>query len=265
MIKLRMTIDSIVLYRPVEVVVAIPHGFLTPKGPFKTVWALHCAMGDGELFFHSLGLTGVIDKENIIVIAPSMGNGYYINSAFERQADFLNDELFPAIRDNLPVSTEPADNMLLGISMGGFGAIRWALESSGQFGAVAAISSVFDIKIPPDERAKKNREQRPMLKLFGEQLMPKLLLDEFGAVLPEADMDKLLSGATAKSSAKPRLALYCGEQDYLSLKQTSIFAENCKQRGLEVYLHLSPGGHNLAYWSGIVPNAIDWFLHGRAD
>lgn len=139
MIKLHMTIDSVVLYRPVEVVVAIPHGFLTSKGPYKTVWALHCAMGSGEMFFQTLGLTGIVDKENIIVIAPSMGNGFYLNSTFERQADFLSDELVHIIRRTLPVSTEAGDNMLLGISMGGFGAIRWALESSGQFGAVAAI------------------------------------------------------------------------------------------------------------------------------
>lgn len=101
--------------------------------------------------------------------------------------------------------------------------------------------------------------------LFGEQLMPKLFRNESGAVRPEADLDRLLTEASSKSSPMPRLALYCGEQDYLNQKQTRVFAEKCKQHGLEVVQHLSEGGHNPAYWSCIVPKVMDWFLSESAE
>lgn len=260
MIKVKITIDSTVLYRPVEVVAALPHGLLTRPAPYRTIWALHCAMGNGDIFFDQLGLGAFVDKAGVAVIAPSLGNGYYVNSTFEMQADFLKNELQPTLREVLPLSPSRSDNLLLGISMGGFGAVRWALDAFDQFGAVGAISGVFDIRIPLDERAKKSREQRPLAKLFGEKLMPKLLLDASGAVSPEADLPKLLDTGAAGNVLLPRLALYCGEEDYLSLNQTTAFAEACRQRGIAAHLCLAPGGHNPAYWSTVLPEVVDWLL-----
>jgi S-formylglutathione hydrolase FrmB len=265
MIKIQMSIDSHELYRPVPITVALPHGLIASKRPYKTIWALHCAMGNGDIFFDRLGLGAIVDKTGTAIIAPSLGNGYYVNSAFERQADFLNNELYPTLLETLPLSAKREDNILLGLSMGGFGAMCWALETVGQFEAVAAISGVFDIRILPDERAQKSREQRPMLKLFAEKLMPKLLLDESGAVKPEADLGKLLDKAMASKAPLPSLALYCGCEDYLSLNQTTAFAENCRNRGLEPKLCLSPGGHNPGYWAGVMPEVVDWFLNGSRN
>jgi S-formylglutathione hydrolase FrmB len=213
-------------------------------------------MGSGELFFDALGLGGIVDTENVALIAPSLGNGYYVNSAFERQADFLNDELWPAIIDNLPVSPDQSDNFAMGISMGAFGALRWGLTNN-HFAAIAAISGVFDARIPADERIKKSRELRPLHKLFGERLMPRLLLDESGAARPDTDIDTLL---TVRQGQAPRLAFYCGQTDYLSLNQTHILAEKAVARGLKAEIYLTPGSHNAAYWAKTAPNAVNWLL-----
>ena len=219
-------------------------------------------MGSGEVFFDAVSLTNVVDKENIVLIAPSLGNGYCLNSFVERQADFLIEELLPLARKNLPVSDAREDNLLLGVSMGGFGAVRWALETPQLFGAVAAVSGVFDPRLPVDDRARKNRELRPLLKIFGEGLMSGLFMDVSGNVRPEADINLLLRELASRNLSFPRLGLFCGGQDYLSLSQTSALAETCNRLGFPAETYWSDGSNDTAYWAEALPRAMRWLLRG---
>ena len=258
MLKFRISIPSQILFRPVEVVGALPYGMTAGGTPFKTVWGLHCAMEDGDLFFHRLNLGSFTDRYGFAFIAPSLGNGYFINSPYEKQADFLQAELLPVLREMLPLSSRREDNVLLGISMGAFGAAHWALRCPETFGAVALMSGVFDASQPVDERARKNREQRPLVKLFSEKVMPLLMMDEEGNISSEADIRPWYARAAEKGA--PDFALWCGEEDYLSLEQSRNFARNCRAQGISVTEHIAPGAHNLAFWKGAVGDALHWLM-----
>lgn len=258
MITLRMRINSLTLYRPVEVSVALPYTPLSGMVCSKTLWALHPAMEGGEFFFDRLGLTRLADRYGVAVVAPSLGNGYFINSAYEKQADFLQTELMPVLREILPLSSRREDNMLLGISMGAFGAAHWALRCPETFGAAALISGVFDASLPVDERARKNREQRPLVKLFSEKVMPLLMRDEDGNISSEANIRPLYGRAAEKGA--PNFALWYGEEDYLSFEQSRNFARSCREQGINVTEHTAPGGHDLAFWEGAVNDALCWMV-----
>lgn len=258
MIKFKISIPSQILFRPVMVMGALPYGVMSEVAPFKTLWGLHCAMEDGEFFFHKLNLGSFIDRYGIAFIAPSLGNGYFINSPYEKQADFLQAELMPVLREMLPLSSRREDNMLLGISMGAFGAAHWALRCPETFGAAALISGVFDASLPVDERARKNREQRPLVKLFSEKVMPLLMRDGEGNISSEADIRPLYARAAEKGA--PDFALWYGEEDYLSLEQSRNFALNCREQGISVTEHTAPGAHNLAFWEGAVDGALHWLI-----
>lgn len=258
MIKLQMTMHSLVFYKPVQVTIVLPYAPLSPSGPYKTLWLLHPAMGNGDFFFDNFALSALVDKQHIAIVAPSLGNGYFMNSSYEQQASFLEDELRPYLQSCFPLSDRKQDNHLLGISMGAFGAVRWALSVPHAFGAVAAISGVYDVRLPLDTRAKKSRLLRPLVMLFGEKLMPKLFNDEAGIVHPNADINMLI--VRISSEECPRLALFCGEEDYISLNQTEALAEHCAVHGLDVEAFYSTGTHDLAYWSTSVVQAFHWLF-----
>ncbi len=262
MITFHFSLPSQVLHRPVTISGALPYGLMANFTALKVVWGLHCAMEGGDFFFHKLNMGSLVEQYGFAFIAPSLGNGYFINSPYERQADFLQTELMPVLRAMLPLSPLREDNMLLGISMGGFGAAHWALSCPGSFDAVAAISSIFDASIPPDERARKNREQRPLVRLFSDRLLPLLTRDKNGDILPDADI-RPLYGRAAESGA-PRFSLWYGTEDYLSLSQSANFARNCRERGIEVTEHTAPGAHNLAFWQGAVNDAVAWMMGTHA-
>jgi len=198
-----------------------------------------------------LDAASVVDNAQVALIAPSMGNGYFINSAFERQADFLQ-EMFDVMREILPLSRNRDHNALIGISMGGFGALRWALESEA-FGSVATISGVFDCRIPLDARMMKNRTQRALHTTF-EGVMRRFLLDDTQNMRPDADIRLLLERHC--HSTFPRVQLYCGEQDYLSLPQTAYVKDICTRYDCPVEIYLSEGDHNQLYWRNAFHEAV---------
>lgn len=250
MLRVRVTFPSTTLLRPVEVDIAMPGGFTSARPPFRCLWALHCAMESGPFLLDTLGLAELADNEGFAVVAPSLGNGYFINSAYERQADFLH-ELLLALPEVMALARDRAENAVLGISMGGFGAMRWALQSR-SFCSATAISGVFDCHIPPDERISTNRLQRVLYSAL-DKTMRRMLLDSSGATKKDADFASLLEQGPGEL---PSLHLFCGDADYLSLPQTMTMDELCRIHACPVTMDITQGGHDPAYWRSILPKAV---------
>jgi S-formylglutathione hydrolase FrmB len=258
LIKLRMTIESFTLMRPVEVYASLPHGILCGRAPYRALWMLHSAMKGGEMFFESRAVLELAERENLALIAPCLGLGYFTNSAHEAQADFLKEEFLTAMRRSLPVSEKRADNFVLGVSMGGFGAFRWALDAPDTFAGAAAVSSLLDPRIPLDERAMKDRKQRALILMFTKVMRSRLLTAE-GEVTPEADLRAMLL-AGKRAGLLPKLALYHGEQDYFALNSSAAFHDFCVGEGIAIVRHTAPGAHDFAYWDQTLPEAMEWLL-----
>ena len=253
-VSLRISFPSLALLRPVEIIASLPPAYSKQKPPYKTVWLLHCAMEDASLFFNSLDVEALVEKHRVAVIAPSLGNGYFINSHYERQADFL-DEMKKAIPEILPLSQRREDNSVAGISMGAFGALRWAL-ASGVFQGAAAISGVFDCHIPLDERVKKDRALKALHLMF-EKTMRNRLLDADSHARPEADLALLM----AKSAANlPNMIFHCGTEDYLSLPHTHGLEKIASETGAKTALHLKPGGHDRQFWRAALAETFTGLL-----
>lgn len=250
MMRFRLTFPSTTLLRPVEVHIAMPGGFSSGRPPFKCLWALHCAMESGSFFLDTLGLGELAGRQGFAVVAPSLGNGYFLNSVYEQQADFLQ-ELLLALPEVLALSRDRAENAVLGISMGGFGALRWALQSQA-FGSATAISGVFDCRIPPDERISTNRQQRALFFAL-DKTMRRMLLDADGATKKDADFASLLEQGHGNL---PLIQLFCGAEDWLSLPQTRAMAELCHRHDCPASLDISPGGHDPEYWRSILATAV---------
>lgn len=245
----RMTFHSKTLLRPVELMAAFPVSRNQERK--RTLWALHCAMEDGGFFFNALGAAALAKQHDIAIIAPGLGNGFFLNTSYEPQGDFLEEaaDYLPSI---LAISSKKSENAVLGVSMGGFGAMRWALESDRFFGA-AAISGVFDASLPPDKRFRENEKLAFIHDTF-DALMRSRLTDAAGQ-LPGGG--NLRSVAASHEGKWPDLWFYCGKEDYLSLNQTESFSDYCRELGAPCHLNKRlPGNHDIAYWSRALPAAV---------
>ncbi|MBQ7606407.1 MAG: hypothetical protein IJU76_00240 [Desulfovibrionaceae bacterium] len=255
--RLQITLSSIVLLRPVHITVALPDGFSKARPPYRTVWALHSAMSDGDMFFSVLGMEEFVQKEGFALVAPSLGNGYFINGSHERQADFLQTELLPTLRETLPLSTDRRDNVLLGISMGAYGAIHWALNSPETFSRVSALSGVFERPLPEHPLL---RKKRALKALYGalSPIMRQLFEDKAGVIRSEADLQPMLERLNERNtpSAWPQIRLFCGEEDYLALPHCQNMLERlCSCNGWGT-LYIAQGGHDAVFWRSILTEVV---------
>lgn len=257
MLKIHIRVDSHTLWRPVDVLIALPYGLLTEQTPRKNIWALHTAMKGPEMFFDDLSIANYIDKEYCAIIAPDMGNGFFMNTRVEDQADFLQKELFPLVCNTLSLSQKREDNVILGISAGALGAANWILSSPESFGSAALLSGYYDYTQKPDPKLHQFREQYAIHSLVCTKILPALFSKD---ELKDVTLTNLLSKKHAKNDQILSLALFCGTEDYISTMSTDLFYKTCCDAGLNATLTTSSGGHDMDYWLRIFPEVMAWLL-----
>ncbi|MGN0902903.1 MAG: hypothetical protein ACI4M9_06430, partial [Succinivibrio sp.] len=116
MIVSTLKVDSLLLHMPVELKLAMPFSVLKKDRKYSLVVALHCAMSDGSFFFEKLGMLDYVDKHNLVIVAPSLGNSFFMNCSAGKFADFLDLELYPMLLSILPILQDRTEHYLLGVS-----------------------------------------------------------------------------------------------------------------------------------------------------
>lgn len=256
MIRLSMRYPSSAMFTNVNVEIGLPGGLMGAEPPWKTLWALHPCMGDGNIFFEDLNISTLIDKYNFAFIAPSLGNNYFVNTKCQKQADFLT-EIFDTLHEILPLGRERAENSLIGISMGGFGAARWGLASD-YFAKVAVISGEFDPELPEDERLFKNRAQKALFRALRHIILD-IMREADDKMRREANIRALMAGHQGQW---PQILAWCGEEDYLSLNQTLHLEKLCQEYGCPCQIAFMPGGHDAQFWRAAIDAAVAALMDG---
>ena len=111
----------------------------TNAGPGQVAWR-----NQGETLPQRLDrLIGTGKMPPVIVVFPdcytALGGNQYVNSAaMGAYADYLIEELIPAVDTRFQTIAEPAARAAFGKSSGGFGALHFAMAHPGHFAAVAS-------------------------------------------------------------------------------------------------------------------------------
>ncbi|MEM7153831.1 MAG: alpha/beta hydrolase-fold protein [Myxococcota bacterium] len=117
--------------------------------------------------------------------------------------------LLDEVRARLPVRRDPASTGLLGISMGGYGALKIALARPGRFGAVAAVQPMLEPARYADQAPLRNRFQFPPdapVRLMGTERDP----DLYAADSP---ITRAIENAEALRREGPEIYLEVGDRD----------------------------------------------------
>lgn len=260
MIRMSLKLDSMLLFAPVEVQIALPYSYFNPEGcKYKTLWAFHCALADSSLFFERLSAVNYVDENSLIIIAPSLPNSYFVNNTFDRYGDFIHQELIPVLKRYLPVSEKREENFCLGISMGAFGCLSLVLQHQELFSKIACISGFYDYRLPDDSQLRKQRKSY-LLRRLSDPFVAKIFKDENQNIKHECDIRTLISELKPNDDTT-KINFYCGENDLLSLNQTKqVFAWSEEQK-LPCSLTLVAGEHDESSWKLSMDKAIDTFIN----
>ena len=240
---------SKVLSRPVKAYACIPAdglGGKVPEGGYKTLVLLHGMSGGYEDWPRNSQMEMLAEENGIAVLCPDGMNSHYSDWEFGIQFQtFLQTEFLPFMRKTLPLSTRREDTFVGGLSMGGYGATKWAFTYPETFSHVISFSGGLDIE--------------PRLKFYtegpGAQFSPNAAKE---MELVFGDLTEALHGKhniydLARQCAQseyglPRLYVCSGEQD-IAMEQQMKLAEVYRELGGDVTESYSPGYHDFHYWA----------------
>ncbi|MGB2607064.1 MAG: alpha/beta hydrolase family protein [Candidatus Sulfotelmatobacter sp.] len=247
-------LNSRILKSTVHYCVYLPASYDASPKPatrYPILYFLH-GLGDNErTLFNSGGWTLLDDLRRqhrigeFLIAAPEGGRTFYINSAdgSVRYSDFFLREFIPHIESKYRIAEGRNNHAISGISMGGYGALRFAFSHPEMFSAVSAQSAAL-ITETPQELDTAARSGAPLGKLlatvFGSPIDVQHWMENNPFVL-----------AAKNRAALRRLAIYfnCGAEDnYGFEKGASALHEQLEKEGVRHEYHPYPGDHSLTYF-----------------
>ena len=186
------------------------------------------------------------EAKGAVVIMPEVQRSFYTDMALgPKYFTYVSKELPEICTRFFGLSTKREKNFVMGLSMGGYGALKCALTYPKQYAGCASFSAVTDI----ESRAARADKlmSRELQAIFGPELK----------VPPEASLQKLLE--KRRAFQLPKFFITCGEQDGL-YPENQRFAEALEKKGAAFSFNHWPGDHTWDLWDKSVELAIKAFL-----
>jgi S-formylglutathione hydrolase FrmB len=192
----------------------------------------------------ALGLVEAGVLPPLHLVTPGVGNSWYVDGPEPHGpvATVLLDEVMPTVERALAV--DPEQRAIVGLSMGGFGALHLGLRDPGQWRFIGALSPAI---FTPG-----NGFSDLQLHLFSGAFGQPFDADRFAAADPFA----LLPGL-ARASPPPAFYLSCGADDYFGLDDgTRAFGAALAAAGVPATVRIEPGRHDWTFWRAELPEAL---------
>jgi len=261
---------SQILHRAVRYCVYVPSGYdegakQRPPHHYPVLYFLH-GLGDNEqTLFNSGGWTVLDDLRkqgrmgDFLIVAPEGRRSFYVNSAdgSERYSDFFMQEFMPRIEAKYRVRAGRAGRAISGISMGGYGALRFAFAHPELFSAVSAQSAALITETP---------QQLDAASGSGSPL-PNVLGPVFGQPIDVAHWNANNPFLLAKKNVfgVRRLAIYfnCGQEDnYGFEKGAAVLDSELSKEHVKHEYRSYPGDHSITYFLSHFGEVMEF--HSRA-
>lgn len=258
--------NSRTLKRAVHYCVYVPEGYnASTARRYPLLYLLH-GLGDNEqTLFNSGGWTLIDDLRHqhtigdFLIVAPEGWRSFYINSADGsfRYSDFFLHEFMPYIEGKYRVVPGRMGRGITGISMGGYGALRFALAYPQLFSAVSAQSAAL-ITEPPQELDAAMRSGYPLATVIAAVFGNPINIGHWDANNPF-----VLAKKNAAELRKVAIYFNCGQEDnYGFEKGAAKLNAELDQEHVPHEYRAYPGDHSIGYFVSHFAEVMEF--HSRA-
>jgi S-formylglutathione hydrolase FrmB len=229
---------------------------------YPVLYFLHGIGENEQVLLNSGGLLLVQDLRDekqigeFLIVTPAAGRSFYINSRDGklRYEDFFIREFIPYIESHYRIRVGRRTRGVAGVSMGGYGALRFAFRYPQMFGAVSANSPALLKDLP-----------KVKLSDAQEDTLSRLLGGTFGTPFDAPFWGRNNPFTLAKNGPRPaglRIYFDCGtEDDYGFNVGAQQFHDLLVSREIPHEFHLYPGGHDWTYFAQHFPASLEFQSH----
>ena len=256
------SLQSKILKRAVHYCVQVPGNYdKAPDTRYPVLYYLH-GLGDNEQSFsRSGGWTLIEDLRehgkigDFLIVAPEGGASFYINSADgeQRYSDFFLREFMPYIEKKYRIQPGREARAITGISMGGFGALRFAFAYPELFSAVSAQSPALIVD-SPEELNQLGRSRPEAAEALAPLIGDPINISHWKANDPFTLLKK-------NKNALKTTAIYfnCGQSDDFGFETgAAALDKQLTSLGIAHEYHPYSGGHSMTYFLSHLAEVIEF-------
>jgi len=223
--------------------VILPDCRKDPARPLATLWLLHGLSDDHSIWQRRTSIERYAAAYRLAVVMPCVHRSWYADMANgQRYWQFVSEEMPMLMRQYFPLSEKREENFVAGLSMGGYGAFKLALNHPDRFAAAASLSGALDL-----------------VQLWEKAEGKGTLAETFNGSM-KGTMNDLMHQASelVRSGApRPRLYQWCGTEDFL-YQDNQSFRNHAQAIGLDVAYSEGPGGHTWDRWDEQIQKVLAW-------
>lgn len=236
-----LSFASPAMHRPMPVTLLLPDR----EPPQGVLYLLHGFSDCHATIVRNSALARYCESVPVLVVMPEAGCSFYADSPAGQYWQYISQELPTRIEQWFSLPRERARRFVGGISMGGYGAAKWALQQPERFGQAFLLAPVTDLpKVCAqgfDRSLDPNAPTREALQL--DKLFPE----------PVAGTDRDLYALLEKADpgALPDFSVYAGNEDFL-LADIRRFVGTLEKKVGQVPFATAPGYHGWETWEGFL-------------
>lgn len=247
------TFKSAALGRDVAYVVDLPPSYDKGQGTYPVVIALH-GLFESSAFWERRGLAPILadlrqkgEVPEFLVVAVDGGNSFFVNGPDGRYQDLVTQDVVAHVAATYRVKPGREGRALLGISMGGYAALRMAFQQPDVFRAVATHSAMLLEKVPSPQDGAGRGQMGAFQKVFGDPIDNARW----------AAADPLLAAQKADPKTAPALYFDCGKEDRFGLfVGNQDLDKSLTVRGVTHTFSLDPGDHGYEFVRSVLARSL---------
>jgi putative tributyrin esterase len=240
-----VTFFSESLHRDMQYRVFAPEGAGTRR--LLVVYLLHGGGGNGFRDWSNYSDVVQFASRGLLLVMPQGDYSYYTNAALrpqDRYEDYIVKDLAADVARRFPVRDDREGRALVGVSMGGFGAVTLALRHPDRFAFAGALSPAIDVPRRRFTWRRLGQSQR-FREIFGP--------DDSTS---RRDDDPFVLVRSTDPAKAPYFYVSCGQREGL-LAPNREFAASLDRYAVAHEFHVVPGGHDWNQWNGQLPALFD--------
>jgi S-formylglutathione hydrolase FrmB len=248
-----VTFHSSALNREMTYRVFLPAKIIAGQ-KLPVVYLLHGGDGGGFRDWSNESEVAAYATRKLILVMPEGAYSYYMNAVEkpeDRYEDYVLQDLIPDVATRFPASNVQESRAIVGISMGGFAAIKWALSRPDLFVFVGALS-------PSIEVLHRDFKIRNKISGMDEWWRLRAIFGPPGSAARQSS-DPFVLVESARPDQTPYIYFSVGEQERF-LEPNRRFARRLQERKFRFEFRTRPGIHNWSQWNEQIPQCFDSLL-----
>jgi S-formylglutathione hydrolase FrmB len=246
-------LNSKLMAREMPYRVVLPINYKLEKAQrYPVLYLLHGLTGHFDNWTDKSKLAEYAAKYNYVIVTPEGNNGWYSDSATvptDRYETYITQELISEVDKNFRTVADRNHRAVAGLSMGGYGSIKFGLKNAEMFALVGSFSGALGAAgWTEKEIGSKGFIAESILSVYGAADSKTRQENDIFKIVREMPADKIKN--------LPFVYLDCGTEDFL-INSNREFVNLLLEKKVKHEFRQLPGGHDWKFWDAQIQELLE--------